>query len=370
MTPPFMLVFVQNTRLILSILYFQAKVMEISTSRLVYIILSPVFSTLMVLLNIPSMLIFVQKMRLASFSLIILTNICACDVFVSLFSNNFYIFNITSPPNVWRTGPFACKIFKTVTMLTNVSQILSLSVLCQDRVRRLTTLPLTQWKIKQGLVSLCGIWSFSILLTIPRVFLFQEKQILRFSHQMNSTCIEVHSCKPIDLNSPQYIICTSLLFVFGYACPSIHIISVLIRSKLVGYKHQQMMRSVTNGNMMSQVQNMSQQLSMTFNLLGLLYVVIWTPFFVMSLLDLQMPLLINRNFMDLNFTLRCTLLVLGSGKPLIYLVYLPKFRQELCRLLTKTKPSIGRYVTKEYSISKSTGVKETTTANSGVSVAQ
>ncbi|KAL4234243.1 hypothetical protein ACF0H5_005893 [Mactra antiquata] len=75
---------------------------------------------------------------------------------------------------------------------------------------------------------------------------------------------------------------------------------------------------------------MNSRLALTFNLTGAMFMAIWTPFFVLTLLDLKNGLLDNKNMVHENFSLRCTLLILGSAKPLIYLVCLDKFRNNFC----------------------------------------
>ncbi|KAH3735143.1 hypothetical protein DPMN_041604 [Dreissena polymorpha] len=72
---------------------------------------------------------------------------------------------------------------------------------------------------------------------------------------------------------------------------------------------------------------MNSRLALTFNLTGALFMAIWTPFFVLSLLDIKSDLLDSKHHANMNFSLRCNLLILGGAKPFIYLVCLDKFRK-------------------------------------------
>ncbi|WAR11521.1 hypothetical protein MAR_025701, partial [Mya arenaria] len=73
-------------------------------SHMVYLILSPIISTLLAFVNMITVYVFCRHFRLASLSLIIIVNICACDIFVCLFSNTFYVANLWHPTYAWTTG--------------------------------------------------------------------------------------------------------------------------------------------------------------------------------------------------------------------------------------------------------------------------
>ena len=293
-----------------------------NVSHFVYVICSPVLSTAFVVLNILTIIIFVRKFRIASLSLVILTNICLCDVAVCLLSNNFYVINLVHPSYAWATGSYACKLFKTLTMMCNLCQIFSFVILCWDRMRRLVWATDRQWKKKQGIISLIFIWCLSFGLTGGRFVLFDEHVISKSINGTNTTKIVNFACKPIGINTMAYTIMTILQFVAGYLIPSIIILTT------IGLCEYNLRITKTIGN--SHTMKMYRQLSNVFNMTALLFLIIWTPFFIMSVIDLKTNLLGDKTLTHLNFSFRCTLLVAGSGKPLVYMIALRKFRAAMC----------------------------------------
>ena len=71
---------------------------------------------------------------------------------------------------------------------------------------------------------------------------------------------------------------------------------------------------------------MSKALSRTFNLTGLLFLLVWSPFFILTILDLKYNIIGQAGLQEVNFSLRCTLLIVGSAKPVFYMICLKRFR--------------------------------------------
>lgn len=302
--------------------------MENNVSHLIYIIFSPIVSLIFVSLNIWSIHIFVKKFHLASLSLVILMNICFCDIAVSLVSNNFYVWNLVHPKYAWVSGATACKLFKTLTMMCNLSQIFSFVILCLDRMRRLTLPTNPQWRKVHGLGFVALIWALAVLMTGGRFVLYDEKVITKWDNSTNSTRIVNCVCKPIGINTTGYAIMTIVQFILGYAVPLIMIIGTIITCEV---KTRQSLKIIgeTIGN--SSALQMNRQLSRVFNMTAVWFMLIWTPFFIMSVLDLNLNLIGKKELTHLNFSFRCTLLVIGAGKPLIYILNLKRFRAAMCR---------------------------------------
>lgn len=214
--------------------------------HLAYILCAPVGGTLMIALNVLTIFIFVRVFRLQSFTLILMVNICLCDIFVCLFSNMFYVGNLVHPNHAWSTGDSACRIFRTVTMFTNVSQIYSLCAVNADRMRRVVYATSTQWKKIHSYWVLTVVWVVSAILTTPRLFLFEEKEVTRLVPDSNVTTLFDTNitakdakrvvvnvvCKPTDVNATWYIAATLVLFVAAYVLPSCHILYTSARVQL------------------------------------------------------------------------------------------------------------------------------------------
>ena len=71
---------------------------------------------------------------------------------------------------------------------------------------------------------------------------------------------------------------------------------------------------------------MSKALSRTFNLTGILFLLVWSPFFILTILDMKFNIIGQAGLQEVNFSLRCTLLILGSAKPVLYMICLKRFR--------------------------------------------
>ena len=203
-----------------------------NVSHVIYIILAPIFGVFMVSLNVLTVFVFVKKFRLQSFSLLLIVNICMCDIFVSSFTNFFYVANLLHPSVHWSTGNISCKIFKTVTMATNVAQIFSLCFINGDRIRRLTNTSVAQWTKSNGIRILIIIWITSFCLTLPRLFLFETKLIKKTSSDSNETFAIDIICKPSDLRATWYIVSSCLLFVLAYALPACYVLYTSIRAQI------------------------------------------------------------------------------------------------------------------------------------------
>ena len=74
---------------------------------------------------------------------------------------------------------------------------------------------------------------------------------------------------------------------------------------------------------------MNKVLSRTFNLTAILFLLVWAPFFTLSILDLKYNIMRQAGIEGVNFGLRCTLLILGSAKPVLYMLCLKKFRMAI-----------------------------------------
>ena len=74
---------------------------------------------------------------------------------------------------------------------------------------------------------------------------------------------------------------------------------------------------------------MNKVLSRTFNLTVILFLLVWAPFFTLSILDLKYNIMRQAGIEGVNFGLRCTLLILGSAKPVLYMICLKKFRMAI-----------------------------------------
>ena len=196
-------------------------------SHLVYIIVAPISSVGMAYVNILTVFIFKRVFRLQSFPLVILTNICLCDIFVSLLSNNFYVINLAHPRYNWWTGNIGCKLFKTATMTTNIAQIFSLCLLNADRIRRLKNYTGEQWKRVDGFRYLAIIWFISAVLCAPQMFLFSQQLKVKLDPHNNHTEIANVVCKPDDRTSTLFAASTIMVFVVGFCLPSIYLVYAL-----------------------------------------------------------------------------------------------------------------------------------------------
>ena len=74
---------------------------------------------------------------------------------------------------------------------------------------------------------------------------------------------------------------------------------------------------------------MNHALTLTFNVTAAFFLAVWSPFFILSILDLKENILGRKDLSSMNFSLRCTLLVIGGAKPIIYVICLEKFRNAL-----------------------------------------
>lgn len=203
-------------------------------SHISYIILAPVVGILLAIMNGFTVFIFAKKFRLQYFSLIFIVNICICDIFVCTFSNFFYAANLLHPDYDWSTGDAACRIFKMVTMTTNVAQIFSLCVINADRLRRLINVGAKQWNKDQAIRFLAILWAVSLCITFPRPFIFMEKIIRKpiDVDNLNTTSFTIVNiqCKPIDVGQARFATSTIVLFILGYALPTVYVVYTTIRA--------------------------------------------------------------------------------------------------------------------------------------------
>ena len=292
-------------------------------SHVIYVTLAPILSTVFVALNVVTIYIFRKKFKIVTISTILIINICVCDIFVCLVSNTFYMYNLMHPVFAWRSGSLCCKLFKFLTMLNNVAQIYFLCFLTADRLRRLLNSTGRQWRKKHGLVFTAVGWIAACILTTPRVFLFEEKLIRKVSSETNQSIVVNVNCKPVGLDDTGYITSTILLFTFGYLIPACYIVYSAVRTHLFMRKRRNTIHISSTRNF---VTRMKSQLSLSFNLTATFFIVIWTPFFLLSVMDLTLNLLQRKDLVHVNVTLRCTILILGSAKPFIYIASLEKFR--------------------------------------------
>ena len=213
-----------------------------NVSHLVYIIIAPVLGVGMAYINILTVYIFKRVFRLQSFAIVILTNICLCDIFVSLFSNTFYVINLAHPRYNWWTGNISCKLFKTVTMTTNTAQIFSLCLLNADRIRRIKNSTGKQWRRVDGFHALVIIWLISAALCAPEMFLFSQNLKIKLDPNNNETEIANIVCKPDDRTTTFFAVSTILLFVVGFCLPSIYIVYALASVHYHLWLHNRNMR--------------------------------------------------------------------------------------------------------------------------------
>lgn len=292
-------------------------------SYMVYIMITPVVSIIFGILNVLSIVIFVRRFRLMSFSLLVIVNICVCDIMICLVSNNFYLANILHPLYKWSTGPIACKFFKTFTMTINISQTFCFMLLCLDRTRRILMPSKIQWSRTHGVFALALTWSVSLLLTAERMILFDEIQTYESDNSTNTSRVVDFTCAPMKTGSTVYVVFTIVQFIGGYLIPIISIVTLLLICEI------SLQRLQCQGQMTTSSSVMNQQLSRVFGLTAIMFLLIWSPFYVLSILDLEMVLRGRPELTDMNLSLRCTLLVAGSGKPLIYIATLQRYRQAM-----------------------------------------
>ncbi|XP_052817950.1 uncharacterized protein LOC128243969 [Mya arenaria] len=119
---------------------------------------------------------------------------------------------------------------------------------------------------------------------------------------------------------------TIMTFILAYVLPACFIVYTLLHSQLFMWNRRLKIHMICTKNA---VTKMSHQLALTFNLTAALFMLIWTPFFILSIVDIQTGLINSNHHVNMNFTLRCTLLIFGSAKPLIYIICIAKFRRSL-----------------------------------------
>lgn len=324
-------------------------------SHLVYIALSSVFSVTFAVINMFTIYIFCCKFRLSTLTLTVMVNICASDIFVCLFSNTFYVVNLSHPVYNWSTGAVGCKLFKFLTMLANVSQVYCLCILNADRLRRLIYSTGRQWKRRQGIVYVSVGWIAATIVCLPRLAIFGEIIVKKVSALDNSTVHDVYLCKPISSYGRINCIVTIATFLVAYVLPVCHILYTLSRSQFYMWQRRRRIHLATVSNIVTRMNN---KLALTFNTTGALFLVIWTPFFILSLLDVTN--LLNKNEHHLNFSLRCTLLILGSAKPVIYLIFLDKFRNSFSFRCKRSRQLETNSVVSTADTEKSTKVRTST----------
>lgn len=298
--------------------------------HLVYVVLSSIFSTAFGVINIITIYVFWHKFRLSTLTLIVMVNICMCDIFVCLISNTFYVANLSHPVYDWSTGAVGCKLFKFLTMLTCVAQIYFLCVLNADRLRRLVYSTKKQWNRRHGVIFVSFGWIAATVLCLPRLIHFNEAKIPKDTE--NNTDEVSFTCKPSNLDDKAFVISTLVTFIVAYAIPLCYILYTLVMSQIYMWRRRKQIHFSTMSNI---VTKMNRRIALTFNLTGALFMLIWTPFFILSLLDVFS---ISKTNKGINFSLRCTLLILGSAKPLIYMICLDKFRHSFsCSTYAQSK---------------------------------
>lgn len=319
---------------LLNNLFTEVKMaIDSNVSHMIYCIFSPILSTVFAVFNIITIVIFVRKFRLSSLLIVLMTNICVCDIIVCLVSNSFYVVNLAHPTYTWATGPLACKLFKTITIMLNLSQIFSLVIICLDRMRRYIQVFRKQWSKLDGIIFLTIIWFLSAAISAPRLVLFDEMIIKSIVPGTNSTPVVNYACKPVGVKSMWYAFMIITQFIIGFAIPCVCIMTSVVACQIYSWRYISLLRGSSSAH--SATSMMNKQLATTFNLTGVVFLVIWAPFFSLALIDLYRDLSGNKDLVHMNFSLRCTLLVIGSGKPLIYLMSLTKFRTAVITLFCK-----------------------------------
>ena len=312
--------------------------MRNNPAHLAFIVVSPILSAIFALINTLTIYVFFRKFLVTTMSLLTIVNICACDIFVCLICNTFYVANISHPSYSWTTGYTSCKMFKFFTMVTNVAQIYLLCFLNADRLRRLTKSTESQWQKKHGQICITIAWMAAIALCVPRLLLFDVKEIKQFSPKFNTNIIIDYNCKPVGLSQSANTINSIGTFIFAYVIPASFILYTITNAQLFMWKRRKRIHLSNNENA---VLKMSSKLAITFNPTATLFMCVWTPFFVISLVDLRFGPTQSALYSNTNFSLRCTFLILGSGKPLIYFACLDKFRNSFRRGFTDDKSTSG-----------------------------
>jgi hypothetical protein len=355
--------------------------MAIEIAHWVYIIASPLLSVFCIVINLTACYVFSKTCKLGSFSFLMILTICICDIAVCVYSNTLYVISLADISYVWTLGPVACKTFRSITMFFNAVQIFSLSILSIARYRRLVHSDKAPWTTASAVVALSLICVAALALTMPRLFIFDEVVVtttLNGSMRSNETLIwslrnndtlngsmrnndslnlsmrnnetmngsmrsnenwdELElvgmNCKPVGLSYEAYAASTLAIFVLCYVLPGVVIIYTSISAQhfMLRKRHES-----TIAWPATSIGRYNQRVSMTFNLTTAMFLVIWTPFFLLAVLDLRTKLFYNSALRNMNFSLRCTLLLLGNAKPLIYYVCLDKFRRGVKMLIQKLR---------------------------------
>lgn len=307
--------------------------MALPPSHLLFVVLAPVMSMFSISMNVVTCVIFWKKFKLDSLSFILIFNICICDLLVCAFANTIYMANILDSTYNWSLGDGVCKLFKFFMMLYNAGQIMSLTCITVDRYRRLVTAHKLQWTTRNAMYALIGIWVFSSLICMPNIAIYKEEIMTFTPNNSNQTIIRQKICKSTDTAKLPMIIVN---FSFCYAIPLLIIIYCL-------QSVRRFMQKVSTSQVSSLASRsrMSRQITMAFGLTTALFLLVWSPFFLISVLNVKFKIVEVMQKKNINFSLRCILLIIGSFKPVIYYVSMDRFRQFVKRIFKKRELGEG-----------------------------
>lgn len=302
-------------------------------SYIAYLIVAPLLSFTGTVLNLCTMYIFGVKIPLDAFSRIFIVNICVCDILSCIFSNSIYIVNTVVGDYSWNLGAFTCKMLRFFTMYNCVAQVWSLVAINIYRQRRIIDSNMPKTSRGRSALTLFAILFLACFLTVPRIFQFGEK----YTYKNSSTEVFNVMCKPVEFRKEYYIFMTSVLFVFGFVIPLLLIVYITCRVHLFLF----LRKKVIHPHLLAKFNFIKKKITVALNFTGIIFLLIWSPFFILSILDLQYNLANNYSLINMNITLRCTLLLLGSLKPIIYVVTIERFKEILIDMVFALKVKTG-----------------------------
>lgn len=300
-----------------------------NTANLVYLTIAPLISVIGVVLNSATIYIF-HTLSLDKMTLYLTCSICISDIASCVFANLVYIANICINQYAWMFGNEFCKMFRFFTMAVCVSQIWCLALLCIDRRRRLIDTSSVAKSKQTVILYLTCVWIFSIAITFPRIYQFGEKKITRKSHTNNSNnnVVEI-ICKPVHFSYSENFFMSTHLFFIAFLIPAVIVTFVAISTIKFIHNRQKLVFPIIR----EKFRKMTLQLTVSMIVSTAIFLLIWSPFFILGMLDNWLNLLYDKSLRDLNFTLRCTLLLFGSLKSVVYLVINEKMRSKMKEML-------------------------------------
>lgn len=298
-------------------------------SYYIFVIMCPPLSVCALVFNAFAVYIFRWKFMLNSMSIILILNICFCDIFVSVFTNTLYVINISVYKFAWIMGNDMCKVYKFFVHVVNNVQIFSLTALNIDRYKRHTRTMVRQWDTKDAVKAIIAVWMMAGAVAVPDIYTYGEVTVAIRPRNITKI-VSIYCGNSVENHS--FVITTVFTFIIVYIVPSIIIVFTLCGSLLFWMKQKRKIHTISFS---TTVLKMQHQLALTFNLTAMFHFLVWTPFYILSILDLQYTIGGTATFRDINFSLRCTVLLLGTFKPIIYFIGLNKFRTEFISIFRK-----------------------------------